>query len=63
LKEGFTVDDFKKVIDIKASHWLNTDMEMYLRTQTLFGTKFETYLNEKPKAYSSFNNYSSDLPF
>lgn len=45
-KEGFTLDDFKKVIDIKCAQWLGTDMEKYLRPETLFGTKFESYLNE-----------------
>ena len=46
LNEGFSLDDFKKVIDIKSSQWLGTEMEKYLRPQTLFGTKFESYLNE-----------------
>lgn len=46
MNEGFTLDDFKKVIDIKTSQWLGGDMEQYLRPQTLFGTKFEGYLNE-----------------
>lgn len=47
--EGYSVDDFKKVIDIKTIQWLNTEFENYLRPETLFGTKFESYLNEKPK--------------
>lgn len=47
LNEGFTIDDFKKVIDNKTSEWLNTEMEKYLRPETLFGTKFESYLNQK----------------
>ena len=47
LVEGFTVDDFKKVIDIKTSEWLNdANMQKYLRPETLFGTKFEGYLNQ-----------------
>lgn len=50
LNEGFSLDDFKKVIDIKSSQWLGTDMEKYLRPQTLFGTKFESYLNERGNA-------------
>ncbi len=49
IKEGFTLDDFKKVIDTKCSQWLGTEMEKYLRPETLFGTKFEGYLNEGPK--------------
>lgn len=46
--QGFRLDDFKRVIDIKTSKWL-TDPKMvdYLRPQTLFGTKFESYLNER----------------
>lgn len=44
--EGFELEDFKKVIDNKVSEWNNTDMSKYLRPETLFGTKFEGYLNE-----------------
>ncbi len=47
--EGFTLDDFKKAIDNKVSEWKGTDMEKYLRPETLFGTKFEGYLNQTPK--------------
>ena len=49
VKEGYTVEDFKKVIDSKSKEWLNTDFEKYLRPATLFGTKFENYLNEENK--------------
>ena len=49
MNEGFTVEDFKKVIDSKSNEWLNTDFEKYLRPATLFGTKFENYLNEANK--------------
>lgn len=44
--EGFTLDDFKRVIDNKVSEWKGTEMEKYLRPETLFGTKFEGYLNQ-----------------
>ena len=47
LNEGYTVDDFKNVIDKKCDEWLGTDMEKFLRPETLFGTKFENYLNQK----------------
>lgn len=53
LEEGFTLDDFKTVIDKKAKEWIGTEYEQYLRPETLFGTKFESYLNaniRKPKA-------------
>jgi uncharacterized phage protein (TIGR02220 family) len=52
-KEGYTVDQFKTVIDKKTSEWLtNPDMIKYLRPETLFGSKFEGYLNQViiPKA-------------
>lgn len=46
--EGFKLDDFKQVIDNKSSQWLNDpNMQKYLRPETLFGTKFEGYLNER----------------
>jgi uncharacterized phage protein (TIGR02220 family) len=61
LNEGFTVDDFKTVIDNKVSSWLgNKDMEKFLRPETLFSPKFEGYLNEghrfRPKADTSQDN-------
>ena len=49
FNENFTLDDFKRVIDNKTSEWKDTDMEKYLRPETLFGTKFESYLNQKKK--------------
>lgn len=49
LQEGFTVDDFKTVIDKKCEEWKGTEFEQYLRPETLFGTKFESYLNAKTK--------------
>lgn len=46
-RDGFTVEDFKKVIDTKCNQWLNNEkMKIYLRPETLFGHKFESYLNE-----------------
>lgn len=49
LNEGFTVGDFYAVIDKKVAEWKNTEMEKYLRPETLFGTKFESYLNARVK--------------
>lgn len=47
IKEGFGLDDFKIVIAKKSKQWLhNPKMAKYLRPETLFGTKFEGYLNE-----------------
>ena len=55
LKEGYTVDDFKMVIDKKFEEWNGTDMEKFLRPETLFAGKFESYLNQKivKKTYQS----------
>lgn len=49
LKEGFTEEDFIKVIDKKTKEWKNTKFEKFLRPDTLFSTKFESYLNQKVK--------------
>ena len=46
IKDGYNIKDFKKVIDIKCTKWINTTMEDYLRPQTLFSNKFEGYINE-----------------
>lgn len=48
FNEGFSVDDFKKVIDTKSEEWLNDSyMCKFLRPETLFSPKFEGYLNQK----------------
>lgn len=48
MRDGFTVADFKTVIDKKnQDEWFVTGG--YMRPETLFGTKFEGYLNERPK--------------
>lgn len=48
IREGhYTVDDFKTVIDKKYAEWHgNPKMEKFLRPETLFGNKFEGYLNQ-----------------
>lgn len=57
LNEGFTVDDFKKVIDNKTTEWLNdSKMNKFLRPETLFSNKFEGYLNETPKQSSNYHS-------
>ncbi len=50
FRKGYTVDDIKKVIDIKCNEWLPKEsMRMYLRPRTLFSNKFEDYLNQEIK--------------
>lgn len=50
FSEGFTLEDFKKVIDLKCEEWSGSQMETYLRPETLFGDKFDSYLNACPAA-------------
>lgn len=47
--EGFRLDDFKHVIDTTVKDWSGTKYEKYLRPETLFGSKFEGYLNQAPR--------------
>ena len=48
MNEGYTLDDFIAVIDKKTDEWLdNEEFSKYLCPETLFGTKFEKYLNQK----------------
>ncbi|OLP66044.1 hypothetical protein BACPU_11310 [Bacillus pumilus] len=71
--EGFRFDDFKKVILSKCYEWRNNpDMSRYLRPETLFGTKFEGYLNHSDEVIKRAEHKVSgsgslkrknDLPF
>ena len=54
FNEGFTEDDFQKVIDNKVKEWKGTDFEKFLRPETLFGTKFESYLNQKTNSNNPY---------
>lgn len=63
LNEGFTIEDFKTVIDKKCAEWLtDSKMEQYLRPETLFGTKFEGYLNAKSKVNIGANGVAIRPP-
>lgn len=58
FNEGFNLDDFKIVIDKKTMEWINDkEMNKYLRPETLFGTKFESYLNQSvQQKQQTYNN-------
>ena len=62
--EGFKYEDFMKVIDKKVQEWKGTDYEKFLRPSTLFGTKFESYLNQQGRlkvvngSGTQFNNFT-----
>ena len=60
VNDGYTIDDFKAVIDRKVEEWKGTEWEKFLRPSTLFGSKFESYLNQKeePKGKkTAFSNF------
>lgn len=60
IKEGFAVDDFKIVINKKVNQWLNDNkMTAYLRPETLFGTKFESYLNETVEVNNGIDGWGN----
>lgn len=46
LKEGYVLEDFKKVVDVMVAKWKGTEYEQYLQPQTLFGNKMDNYLNQ-----------------
>lgn len=70
IDEGFKEEEFYKVIDNKVQTWTGTEYEKYLTPETLFGNKFDKYLNEKviipttptepTKRYSDFD-FEGDL--
>jgi uncharacterized phage protein (TIGR02220 family) len=56
LKDGYTVDELKSVIDLKAAEWLGKEQAKYLRPSTLFNEeKFSAYINEQPSGNKSSN--------
>lgn len=59
LNEGYKLNDFIGVIDKKHKEWVGTEFEKYLCPDTLFGTKFEKYLNQKDDDKDK-NNKKSD---
>lgn len=65
FNDGFTLDDFQKVIDVKVDEWVNDEkMSKFLRPETLFSNKFESYLNqpisEKKKIKNAIRDEMSD---
>lgn len=58
LREGFTRGDFFEVIDKKSKEWKGTEQGKYLRPQTLFGTKFEAYLNQEEPREQKRNTFA-----
>ena len=70
VNDGYTLDDFKTVIDRKVKEWKGTEWEKFLRPSTLFGSKFEGYLNQmdgprhaKKTSFSNFQEREYDKNF
>ncbi|OSB07997.1 hypothetical protein B2H97_16135 [Paraclostridium bifermentans] len=68
INEGYKLEEFYKVIENKVCTWKDDPkMDQYLRPSTLFGTKFEAYLNEKLKnpnkgeSYGKYKEYEQHL--
>ena len=62
IRAGFTVEDCIRVIDSRVAAWLHdARMREYLRPETLFGTKFESYLNAPIAADTRASPGTADL--
>lgn len=63
LNEGYTLEDFKQVIDTKVAKWgRDAKMVDFLRPRTLFSSNFESYLNETPPAPAAAMNSQHNAP-
>ena len=61
VNDGYTLDDFKAVIDRKTAEWKGTEFEKFLRPSTLFGSKFEGYLNQRDALEAKKTGFSNFL--
>ena len=62
LSEGFTIDDFKTVVDNKVAEWTGTEWAKFLRPKTLFSpSHFEEYLNQSPQPTSYLDSIDWSL--
>lgn len=62
--EGYQLEDFKTVIDNMIVNWQGKEFngvpaENYLQPKTLFSSKFDSYLNQKPVVKSHFEDHSN----
>lgn len=62
LAEGYGFEEFKKVIDVKKAEWMDDeDMNKYLRPETLFSEKFDSYLNQATSGKSKLKELEGML--
>lgn len=52
VEEGFDKEDFINVINKKYKEWNGTELSKFLRPTTLFGNKFESYVNQKEEEFT-----------
>lgn len=58
-KEGFRLEDFQRVHEVKAAEWLHDPYwQKFLRPITLYSTKFEGYLNQRMTGDSPLDQLS-----
>lgn len=57
IKEGYVLEDFVKVVGSKQDEWVGTNMEIYLRPETLFGPKFDSYLQTAKARQTESNKW------
>ena len=61
-KEGYTLEDFKKVVDVMCKQWgKDKKMKSYLRPETLFGSKFDGYLNQTTKKETEYHDVATRI--
>lgn len=57
--EGYRLDDFRRVIDVKVSEWKGTKFERYLQPSTLFApSHFDEYLNMGTGESARYDEYA-----
>jgi len=59
ISDGLSIDELRHVVDVKVEQWMGTDMEGFLRPQTLFGEKAADYAQERLKEQIDKDNQVS----
>jgi uncharacterized phage protein (TIGR02220 family) len=63
LREGMTADDLKAIVDHKSREWkADPKMAQYLRPETLFGSKAESYLEAARSSQPKRSNHIVPVP-
>ena len=64
IREGAVIEDFFLVIDNKVSDWSSDGkMRKYLRPETLFGNRFDTYRNDGKGGTFAESSFETDDMF